>query len=201
MRHFVLFTILACSAPTWATTEPGCEPALGQGSEYIPTAPDLVRLAEKVAAISGEDKFFQAIDGGNRGTHIYLIPHRRAAHALAVAARFPGGWSADKLAEIYDPSSSILVGILETEDEPLLTLAVFHREPGSAPLSRKFNVVDVTETDQVLRKLVPDAFAGDDYDGFHLLWDILRDDQEVEMPGIAPHVVGSWSIESYRASE
>jgi hypothetical protein len=156
----------------------------------------------KIVENSGSDKKFHHLDAGNVGLHAYLLPSNRVAFAFAVAKQIPGGQQVAELMHDFDPSKHQLVVVIETNDEPLLTFTRFTKGEAKALANRHaLNTVDVTEDNILLKYLVPKAWDLDgDYDGFHVLYEIVRDAEELGLPR-RRDVSSDWTIENYKRRE
>lgn len=199
---FIFTSVLQIQTPAWSATDKSC-PGLSTApsQNWVLTDSDKARMVAKIVENAGEEKRFSGLEDGNAGLHAYIIPQSEVARTMTVIAgllKRPDLFSNFS----YNSAEQHMVAVLETWDEPQVSLLVFQRDSEKAiqlaHAVSPFNFHDEdTPTEDPVRQAVPTAWATGNYDGFHVFYSLLKDAEKLALPYENP-TTHDWSIEDFK---
>ncbi|MBN2361871.1 MAG: hypothetical protein JXR83_20640 [Deltaproteobacteria bacterium] len=152
---------------------------------------------EFIKANADRSKLWHDLNGGNVGLHAYALDATDAALLIDVCKAFHYNPRLPEIQELnsfeFDPARHAVYGVLETDDESILSAVVVDKQTGQARrLGVSMNMVDVDVDDDVA-KLVPGGVEDDYFDAFKGLYHLLKNGRD-----LLPETDRHWTIENYR---
>jgi len=169
-----------------------------QPAEWPLTAELQAMIIKKIVDNAGEDKFFDAVDSGNNGLRAYVVPSSRYSKIVdTIQVIEPSSPYSKKIKELkFDPSIHRIVGVLATHDESIVSFLIFEKGKDQAHiLAHKLNPIDVVDSEAIV-KVLPEAMVDGYYEGFQVLYELLKDSQELPLP-YKYNSKSGWSIEDF----
>ncbi|MFH1809103.1 MAG: hypothetical protein ABIJ09_10185 [Pseudomonadota bacterium] len=147
-----------------------------------------------VKANAGDDGLFHDVEGGNVGLHAYALSAEDGGTLIQALRAFDYNPSLPEIQDLnsfaFDPDKHAVYGVLETEDEPQLSVVVVDRQSGETRrLGLSMNFVDANDA---VAALFPGASSDGEFDSFKGIAEALRNGKDL-LAGSDP----DWSIADF----
>jgi len=154
------------------------------------------KALEFIKANATEDGLFHELESGNLGLHAYALDAKGSEDLIKTMRAFDYNPDLASIKDLnsfaFDPAKHAIYGVLETEDEPQLSIVVVDQQSGAArQLGVSMNFVDAPP--DAVAMLFPNATSDDAFDGFKGYAELLKNGKDLLSETSSDWKISDWA--------